>query len=429
MAIAKDYSGFVPSTSRFVEAVGGNRLFATVEVYRDPVPAVLAAWEELEAVAPISTYQTRAFLIPWLKALASSLEIKPLFITVKDRQGRTLALLCLGIETQGPFRVACFLGGKAANFNLGLYRPDVAWTRKDVEALLRGAASALGSAAPDAFVLLDQPFEWLGVKNPFARLPHQLSPNVVPATALDSDSKKFFASKLSGNARRQLRVKEARLAELLGPVRLISNDTPAQADAILDAFFAQRVARFRAEGIDADFSNPSMQAFWRILGRPTETQPAAVEFYALTAGDRIVATIGGAAHRGCFSFAVNSIDTDPDVARTSPGVLLITKLIAIQCDKNVEHFDCGPGEARYKSQLCNRSIPLFDLFFPVRSRGQALTIYQSLWLRLKRFMKRSPRLFEFLRDMKRMAHSAKYHLKRRSFSLRARDTQLWSRRD
>jgi CelD/BcsL family acetyltransferase involved in cellulose biosynthesis len=405
MAIAKECSDFVPPMGRFAEAAGKDRAFATVEVYRDPA-AVLRAWEEIEAVAPISAYQTRAFLIPWLETLGASLKIAPLFIAAKDRHGRTLALLCLGVEKRGPFRVACFLGARAANFNLALYRPDVALTAKDVEVLLRSAASALGPAAPDAFVLLDQPFEWLGTKNPFAQLPHQLSPNVVLATVLDPDSKKFLASKLSGNARRQLRVKEERLAELLGPVAFISNDTPARADAILDAFFAQRIARFRAQGIDADFSNPAMQAFWRILGRPSATRAAYVEFYALTAGGRIVATIAGATHRGCFSFSVNSIDTDPEVARTSPGVLIIAKLIALQCEKKVKHFDCGPGEARYKEQFCDRTIPLFDLFIPVRLRGHVFAV-ESSWLRLKRAIKRSPRLYDFLRQLKRMAHARK----------------------
>ncbi len=52
--------------------------FAVVEVYRDPAP-VLDVWEELEAVAPISIYQTRAFLLSWLETLGTAQKITPLF--------------------------------------------------------------------------------------------------------------------------------------------------------------------------------------------------------------------------------------------------------------------------------------------------------------------------------------------------------------
>lgn len=377
----------------------GSRPFAAVEVFRD-VTAVRGIWEELEAAASVSIYQTRAFLIPWLETLGAAQKIAPLFVVAKDREDRPLLLLCLGIKTAGPLRIGRFLGEKATNFDMPLCRPGVVWTRADIEAVLRGAATKLGAAAPDVFALRDQPFEWLGFCNPLALLPYQPSPHVVLATRLEPDSGTFLASKLSGNARRQLRVKEARLAELLGPVELISNDTLARADAILAAFFAQRTVRFRAHDIDADFSDPAMQAFWTRLGRPTPA-PAAVEFYALAAGGRIVATIAGATRAGCFSFAVNSIDTDPEIVRTSPGVLLINKLIALQCQKGVAQFDCGPGEERYKLQYCDRRIELFDVFLPVRLRGRLFAALRSEGSRLKRALKRNPRLFEALRRLKR----------------------------
>ncbi|QAY95896.1 hypothetical protein CWB41_09275 [Methylovirgula ligni] len=377
----------------------GSRPFAAVEVFRD-VAAVHDIWEELETAAPVSIYQTRAFLIPWIETLGTAQKIAPLFIAAKDRDGRPVLLLCLGIKTAGPLRIGRFLGEKATNFDMPLCRPGVVWTRADIEELLRAAAAKLGGAAPDVFALRDQPFEWSGFCNPLALLPHQPSPHVVLSTRLESDSGKFLASKLSGNARRQLRVKEARLAELLGPVELIANDTPARADAILTAFFAQRIVRFHDHDIDADFSDPAMQTFWTRLGRPAATA-AAVEFYALTAGGRIVATIAGATHAGCFSFAVNSIDTDPEIARTSPGVLLINKLIASQCQKGVAQFDCGPGEERYKLQYCDRRIELFDVFLPVRLRGHLFAALRTEGSRLKRALKRNPRLFETMRRLKR----------------------------
>jgi CelD/BcsL family acetyltransferase involved in cellulose biosynthesis len=380
------------------QAVSG-RAFAVVEVHHDAA-AVLAIWEELEALAPISIYQTRAFLIPWLETLGAARKIVPLFIAAKDRDGRPVMLLCLGIRTMGPLRIGSFLGDKATNFDMPLWRPGVVWTRNDVEALLHHAVSLLGAAAPDVFALREQPFEWRGCRNPFALLPHQPSPNVVPAAKLEADSKKYFASRLSANARKKLRQHEMWLTDLRGPVEVIRNDTAARADSILVAFFAQRIARFRERGIEADFSDPAMQAFWTRLARPSAA-PGAVEFYALTAGGHIVATIAGAAHAGSFSAVVNSIDMNPEIARFSPGTLLFSKLIALQCDKAVEHFDCGPGEANYKMRYCDQMIDLFDVFVPVRLQGMVFAGLRASGLQLKRAIKQNPRLFETIRGVKR----------------------------
>jgi CelD/BcsL family acetyltransferase involved in cellulose biosynthesis len=376
-----------------------RRPFAVVEVHRK-AEAVLDIWEELETVAPASFYQTRAFVIPWLETLGAARKVSPLFIAAKDGDARAIILLCLGVRKIGPLRIAGFLGDKASNFDMPLWRPEISWTREDLAALLRAAADLLGPAAPDVFALREQPFAWRGRPNPLALLPYQPSPHTVPATKLEPDSKKYFAAKLSANARRKLRQHESRLADLLGPVELISNDTPTRADTILSAFFAQRTVRFREQGIDADFSHPAMRAFWTQLARPSTT-PAAVEFYALVAGGQIAATAAGAAHAGCFSGTVNSIDTRPEVARMSPGTLLFNKLLAVQCEKKVTQFDCGPGDADYKLRYCDETIALFDVFVPVRFKGWLFAQWRGQSLQLKRLIKQNPQLFEWLRNVKR----------------------------
>ncbi len=373
---------------------------AEVEVFRDPV-AVLPAWAELEAVAAASAYQTRAFLIPWLETIGASRRIEPLFILGKDRQDRAVALLCLGIERHGPFRVAGFLGGKQSNFNLGLFRPDLAVTGADVYFLLRTAAKALGSAAPHLFLLQNQPFEWEGAGNPLALLPHQPSPSFAYATRLGSDSEKFLAAKLSKDTRKKLRKKEARLADV-GPVTCVSNDEPAAARRILDAFVAEKIARCEARAIEADFADPAMRAFLERLSLPVEGQMPWLEFHALKAGEQIVATYAGAVHRSRFSCMLNSFEPDPEIAKSSPGDLLLMRLVARQCERGVESFDLGIGEARYKATYCDVTLPLFDIVLPVDATGRLCAAYAGLRLRVKRMVKRHPKIFAGVRRLRRI---------------------------
>lgn len=115
----------------------------------------------------------------------------------------------------------------------------------------------------------------------------------------------------------------------------------------------------------------------------------------------MIATYAGAVHRGRFSAMVNSFDADPEIAKSSPGDLLLMKLIALQCEKGCASFDLGISEARYKATYCDLTIPLFDVVVPFGVRGQLFAVMQSLCSRLKLAIKQNPKLFATLRRWKR----------------------------
>lgn len=397
MSTATEYLRSTGSQRPLVE--DPPRAFAKIEIHRDPT-AVLEAWAELEAVAPASVYQTRAFLLPWLESLGAARKIEPLFITAKDQQNQVAVLLCLGVERYGWFRCAAFLGGKESNFNLGLFRPEIRLEAADLRALLRAASAALGPEAPDLFLLKNQPLEWENTQNPFALLPHRPSPSFAYATALSRDAPAFLASKLSKNARRRLRKKETRLSAM-GPLALIGNDQNDTHD-ILEGFFAEKIARCEQQAIDTDFPHPAMRAFFDRLNRQSAGRPW-LEVYGLTIGGRIIATYAGAVHRGHFSAMVNSFDADPKIAKSSPGDLLLMKLITRLCERGVASFDLGIGEARYKSTYCDLVVPLFDVAIPFGIKGHLFAAYQSLCSRVKLAVKQNPRVFATLRRWKRFA--------------------------
>lgn len=384
-------------------AAGGvqdlDHAFAKVEVHRDAAP-ILAAWAELEAIAPASVYQTRAFILPWLETLGAARKIEPLFVLAKDRREQALALLCLGTERHWFFRSAVFLGGKESNFNLGLVRPDAGFTAADLIALLHAAADALGPEAPDVFLLKNQPLEWEAAPNPLALLPHRPSPSFAYGTELTKDAGAFFADKLSKETRKKLRKKEARLSAM-GQVALIENDSGSDRRKILDIFFAEKIARFEEQAIDADFSNPAMRAFLDRLSRPASNGKPWLELYGLTLSGRIIATYAGAVHRGRFSAMVNSFNSNSEIAKSSPGDLLLMKLLARQCDRGLASFDLGIGEARYKATYCDAAIPLFDVALAFGVKGRIFAACDALATRLKLAIKKNPRLFATLRRWKR----------------------------
>jgi CelD/BcsL family acetyltransferase involved in cellulose biosynthesis len=82
--LAEYFSSSRPSPGLPADASRNGEAFATVEVHTDPAP-ILAAWAELENAAPVSVYQTRRFLLPWIKSLGAWRNVTPVFVAARDR--------------------------------------------------------------------------------------------------------------------------------------------------------------------------------------------------------------------------------------------------------------------------------------------------------------------------------------------------------
>ena len=355
---------------------------ASVTVYTD-ARAALPAWRELAAAAPSTPYQEPAWVLPWLDTIGASLGIAPFIVVARDADGRPTALLPLGLQRQGSLAVASFLGAKNSNFNMSLFRPGIAWSRAAIEALLRRAALEAGTG-PDLFVLRNQPLSWQGCPNPFTALQHQPSPSFAYKTTLDADPETFLKAHLSRDSRKKLRQKMNRLRGL-GPVRMADTSSGDDVAIVLDAFMAQRTARNRSAGLGCD-DLPAMRRFLDA----TVGRGGPVSFFALLCGDRVVATLGGVRHGTRFSGMLTSFTAEPDIARTSPGELLLGEVMTLHGAAGFTAFDLGIGEARYKESYCPDVEELFDSLVPVSVRGHLVARLEGLRLQAKRAIKQSP---------------------------------------
>lgn len=375
--------------------------FDSVEVFTD-MRRAQADWAELETVAPHSAYQRRDWILPWLGSLGRERGVTPGVVVARNAAGRPVALLPLGLLKRGPLKLAEFLGGKDANFTLGLFRPGVVWRREDVCALLRAAATATPGGV-DLYALVNQPFAWEGAANPLAVLGGQSAPSGGYKATLASSGEAFLKGRLSGETRKKNRKKEAKLAEL-GPVRHLSGSTADEARAILAVFAAQKAQRMHDKGLDNVFEGPAAAEFLaRVAVEPLERgKTPAVELHALAAGERIIATFAGAPCGKRFSGMFNSFDLDPAISRCSPGDLLLSRIIAQKCDAGFATFDLGVGEARYKKTFCDAEEPLFDAYVPITAAGRALMWVKAAKRQLKRRIKHDPRLWRMVETVRRL---------------------------
>src|ERR1700760_1381896 len=78
-------------------------------------------WRELETRQLATPYQRFDLLSTWQREVGARENAEPFIVTAHDADGRPLLLLPLTVQSQRGVRVACFMGGKHANFNMALW--------------------------------------------------------------------------------------------------------------------------------------------------------------------------------------------------------------------------------------------------------------------------------------------------------------------
>ena len=189
------------------------RAFARVEICQT-LEAARLAWAALTPEAPASPYQSFAFARAWFATIGAAEGATPLIVVARDDADAPVALLPLARAWRGPLRLAVFLGGKDANFNLGLFRPGREWSPADVAALLAEAGKQAGI---DAYLFVNQPERWLGRANPLAAGARQASPSFAYASALPGEFSVWLDARASKDAKKKMRKKRAKL-EATAPV-------------------------------------------------------------------------------------------------------------------------------------------------------------------------------------------------------------------
>ncbi len=233
-----------------------------------------------------------------------------------------------------------------------------------------------------------------------AAAPNQPSPSFAYKSALPRDFAIWRDAHASKDAQKKLRKKAKRL-EAMGPLAHRRAADPAEVERVLAAFDAQRRARMRALGIADAYESAEARAFLRRLAHCGLAEGAPrLELHALFVADRIVATFGALSAGDRLSGLFLSYDCDPEIARSSPGELIVHAMVREAIARGLKTFDLGVGEARYKDDACEAEEELFDSAFAVTPLGRVAALAFKAKQRAKRRIKRSPRLLAFFRRLR-----------------------------
>jgi CelD/BcsL family acetyltransferase involved in cellulose biosynthesis len=354
-------------------------------------------WRELVQQGAIcSRYQHYFWMAGWWDHIGSISKASPHVAVLRDEAGKPVLLLPLVRKKVGPLYVGFFMGGKHTNFNLPVWHPEYL---KQPVAGLNTLLNGLRCNGPrlDLLVLLNQPATWQGVANPMLQGPHREAASRAYAGELQSNYETLLKERMGANSRKKLRQKERQLAAL-GPVAFRRARTTAEIDRVLAAFFQQKAARMREQGLSNAFDAPGVKEFTRAAAYAIDpdTGEPVIELYAAAVGDTIIATFGGIVADGRFSGMFNSI-AGSEFRNYSPGELLLANVIRICCERGLGTFDLGIGDAAYKQVYCKDAEALYDSVIPITATGQVAAPFWRAGLTLKGKVKKSGMLLRAVR--------------------------------
>jgi len=370
---------------------------ARVEIVRE-MAAAEAIWRSLEQPEQFFTpYQRFDFLDAWQRHVGVAEQLEPFIVVARDAELRPLMLLPLGLERRFGLRIALFLGGKHATFNMPLWRRDAAQTAdaRELDALIAGLRAQPDGA--DVLALRQQPLRWRDLANPMAQLPHQASVNECPVLLLDPAASP--SDRISNASRRRLKTKEKKLQALPG-YRYSQATSDDDVRRVLDAFFRIKPVRMAAQKLPNVFADPGVEDFIR---RACQTELAgggrAIEIHALESDDDMIAMFAGVADGHRYSMMFNTY-TLSEAARYSPGLILMRSIIDHYAELGYSRLDLGIGSDDYKKQFCKDDEPIFDSFVALTPRGRIAATAMASIDRAKRTVKQTPALMQMAQALR-----------------------------
>lgn len=362
---------------------------ASVEIVDDIGRAELI-WRALEDRQQLSTpYQRFDLLSSWQRQVGEREGASPFIVIAYDMERQPMLLLPLALRNNHGVRIATFMGGKHATFNMALWNRDFATeaTANDLTTLL---SKLREHATVDLLALMQQPTRWREQRNPFAMQPHQPSVNRCPVLIMPPDAAP--TALVSNSLRRRLRAKERKLKGLPGYRHHVAS-ADVEIGRLLDWFFRTKPLRMAEQKLPNVFAEAGVEDFIRtacLTRLPAGGR--AIELHALECDEEVIALYAGVADGHRFSMMFNTF-TMSEHSRFSPGLILIRTIIDYYAGRGYGALDLGVGSDDYKLLFCKSEEPIFDSFIPLSRRGHRAASLMSAFNRGKRLVKQNQTLY------------------------------------
>ena len=368
-----------------------------IEAHRD-LDALEAEWLEFQERAAGTFFQTYQWCSAWIATAGAAAGAEPLIVTGRDPSGELLFLLPFCIRRRSGCRILEWMGGQQMTYGYGLYdrrflRHAAAWFAAEGWAVLAQLNDV------DAIDLAEMPAVWEDHEHPMKSWFSIAGRNFSYVLRLGHDYETVYARKRSGETRRGNRKRDAKLFTA-AKIEVGSPVDRGATHQLIEDMFEQQSSRLAESGIHGVFNTHERQFMHRLIDLPDHMQPVLLP-YCMKADGELEAVALGGLYGGGFWALISSLGS-PRLRRYSPGDALLRRTIEACCSRGLRFFDFSTGSFDYKLAWADESIRLFHAVRGLTWRGYAWALLRCLTLSLKRFIKRTPFLWNALQTMRRM---------------------------
>ena len=203
----------------------------------------------------------------------------------------------------------------------------------------------------------------------------------------------------SRSRRKHDRQQGDRLAAL-GDVGFETVRDPAEAHAVLDTMFAQRSARFRAQGIRDIFVCDNITGFYHAALEPGSGLN--VRLHVLRLDGEIVAARYNIVVGDRMFCLISSMSDCGHIQSGSPGKQCLLRVMQTVLDDGIAFFDMGAGFTDEKRHWCNVQVPLRQHYVPLSPLGVLAMSTHRNFQRLRAWAKNNAAVKSGLRSLNQL---------------------------
>ena len=190
--------------------------------------------------------------------------------------------------------------------------------------------------------------------------------------------------------------------EALGTVGFEEIGNGEATRAVIETMFAQRSARFRAQGIRDCFVRDKLTGFFHAAA--AEGSGVAVRLHVLRLDGAIVAVRYNVVEGDRMFCLISSMSDDPAIQIGSPGKQCLLRVMQTVFDEGFTLFDMGGGLTDEKRHWCNVQTVLRHHYVPLTAWGRAVLATHQAMQKVRKAIKANRRMKDLLRAPGQLLH-------------------------
>ena len=199
-----------------------------------------------------------------------------------------------------------------------------------------------------------------------------------------------------GRSRRKHDRQQGDRLAALGAVSFEEIADPAEAHKAVDIMFAQRSARFKAQGIRDGFVADNLIGFYHNALSPDSGID--VRLHVLRLDGAIVAVRYNVVHGDRMFCLISSMSDCSRIQSGSPGKQCLLHVMQTVFDQGISVFDMGSGLTDEKRHWCNVQVPLRQHYIPLTRLGDLVIGSHRSFQRLRAWAKANTTIKSLLRS-------------------------------